>query len=89
MAMTDVETRYAATRFLAAHVRPNLRHEVAIVDQLVRQFDDYWCFPYDGKRYVEVGDPVDMMAGNVPILVEKESGAARFAHEAEYAYLYE
>lgn len=78
----------SALAFIAANIRPNLDHDVVIVDDLVREFEHYWCFPYDGARYVKFDDPVDVMAGNVPIVVEKATGKARFAEPDEFRYLF-
>lgn len=88
MGSLDV-AKTSAAAFIAENVRPNLTHDVVIVDGVVREFEHYWCFPYDGARYVKFDDPVDVMAGNVPIVVEKATGTARFAEPDEFKYLFD
>jgi hypothetical protein len=38
---------------------------VVIVDSAVKEIDDLWVFPYNGKAHVEAGDWRQAMAGNV------------------------
>lgn len=72
------EARAAAERFLDLRVRPQHGYEVVILDSYVRDEGGSWLFPYNGVGYIERNDPTEMMLGNSPIRVSKETGAADF-----------
>jgi Immunity protein 35 len=72
------EARSAAENFLNLRVRPQHPYEVVILDSYIEERDESWLFPYNGKGYVERGEFSEMMLGNTPICVSKESGAADF-----------
>ncbi|MEW1587645.1 YrhB domain-containing protein [Micromonospora vinacea] len=71
--------RQVAEKFLDDKVRSRFSHPVVIIDRAVKDFEDSWVFPYNGKAYVEAGDWRQAMAGNVPIAVDKSTGEARFS----------
>lgn len=73
------DARRVAERFLDENVRERFDFEVVIVAGAVRDDGAKWIFPYDGKAYVECGDWQQAMAGNVPVTVDKVTGAAGFA----------
>jgi hypothetical protein len=54
-----------------------LNMELAINDEATR--DEAWCwlFFYNSRAYLETGSFSDALAGNGPILVDKESGDRR------------
>lgn len=70
--------RQLAEQFLDAEVRGRFSCPVVIVDYAVEDLDDVYVFPYDGKAYVEADDLHQAMAGNVPVVVDKRTGEARF-----------
>jgi hypothetical protein len=41
----------------------------------VRELAIGWAFYYEGSRYLETGDPGDMLVGNAPILVQRADGS--------------
>ncbi|RNI03276.1 hypothetical protein EEZ25_10835 [Micromonospora aurantiaca] len=71
--------RQIAEEFLDTEIRYRFPHPVVIVDDAVKELDDVYVFPYDGKAYVESGDWREAMAGNSPIAVDKRTGEARFS----------
>ena len=73
------EARAAVERFLDLRVRPQHPYEVVILDEYVKDEGDSWLFPYNGVGYIERRDPREMMLGNYPIRVIKETGAADFS----------
>ena len=70
--------RAEAECFLDLRVRPQHPYEVLIIDQDVEDQGDAWLFPYDGRGYIEQNSVTEMMLGNSPIRVLKETGAADF-----------
>lgn len=40
----------------------------------VQAFGDGWVFFYDSKRHQETGNISDLLAGNAPILVDRDTG---------------
>jgi hypothetical protein len=77
--MSQGEGRRAAEAFLDVEIRARFPHEVIIVEQAIRDRGDAWIFPYNGRGYVERDDFSQVMAGNIPIAVDKETGVADFA----------
>lgn len=73
------DARQLAERFLDENVRERFDFEVIIVEGAVRDDGAKWIFPYDGKAYVERDDWRQVMAGNVPVVVDKVTGVAEFA----------
>jgi hypothetical protein len=49
------------------------RPYVIVRDQ---EFDVGWVFFYDSQRHHETGDPMWLLGGNAPILVDRETGYA-------------
>ncbi len=72
------EARTEAERFLDLRVRPQHPYEIVVIDRHVEDHGDSWLFPYDGKGYVEQNSFSEMMVGNTPVRVFKETGAADF-----------
>lgn len=70
--------RQTAEQFLDAEVRGRFRHPVVIVDDAVEDLGEVYVFPYNGKAYVEADDWHQAMAGNVPVVVDKRTGQARY-----------
>lgn len=70
------EGRAAAEEFLDKHIRGNFDFRVVIVEGSISDLGRHWLFPYDGIGYAERGDWREAMAGNVPILVDKQAGVA-------------
>ncbi|GIF37702.1 YrhB domain-containing protein [Actinoplanes xinjiangensis] len=75
------EARAAAERFLDLQVRPQHPYTVVILGEYVEDEGDAWLFPYNGTGYIERNDPTEMMLGNYPIRVLKETGAADFSEQ--------
>jgi hypothetical protein len=71
--------RRAAEAFLDTEIRVRFPHEVVIVEEAIRDTGDAWIFPYNGRGYLERDDFSEVMAGNTPIAVNKETGVAGFA----------
>ncbi|MEU4399029.1 YrhB domain-containing protein [Micromonospora orduensis] len=71
--------RQIAEQFLDVEVRERFPHPVVIVDCAVKDLEDVYVFPYNGKAYVEADDWHQAMAGNHPVVVDKRTGEARFS----------
>ncbi|MEV4665427.1 YrhB domain-containing protein [Micromonospora echinofusca] len=67
--------RQIAEQFLDAEVS----HPIVIVDYAIKDLNDVYVFPYDGRAYVEAEDWHQAMAGNYPVVVDKRTGEARFS----------
>lgn len=52
--------------------------EVLILDDYVKDQGDSWLFPYNGRGYIEERKVLEMIPGNTPIRVFKDSGEAGF-----------
>ncbi|MFG2010028.1 YrhB domain-containing protein [Micromonospora sp. NPDC048868] len=71
--------RQVAEQFLDAEVRGRFSYPVVIVDYAIKDIADAYVFPYNGKAYVEADDWHQAMAGNLPVMVDKRTGEARFS----------
>jgi hypothetical protein len=74
------DARKIAEAFLDANVRDRFDHEVMIVDDAVEDIGVAWVFPYDGRAYIEAEDWREAMAGNTPLVVDKETMEVGFAN---------
>ena len=72
------EARQIAERFLDVELRARFPHEIVILQEWVEDQGDAWIFPYNGRGFVERDDFNEIMAGNTPIAVNKETGLATF-----------
>ncbi|MGW0215926.1 YrhB domain-containing protein [Micromonospora chokoriensis] len=77
--LTRDEARLLAERFLDEELRVRFPHEIVIVDSAVEKVGEGWLFPYDGKAYVESNDVREIMAGNIPLIVNDVSGEVKYA----------
>ncbi len=77
--LTRAEARTIVEAFLDTEIRARFDHDIMIVNPAVRDRGDAWIFPYNGRAYVERDDWREMLAGNVPIAVDKETGVDDFA----------
>jgi hypothetical protein len=76
--MTKAEARRAAEAFLDAELRVRFSHEILIIEDGVEDRGDAWIFPYNGRGYLERGDITEIITGNAPIAVDKETGSVGF-----------
>ena len=72
------EARRTAEEFLDLNVRPQMSFQVVILDAYIQDQGDSWLFPYNGKGYIEEDRLSEIMAGNIPIRVFKDSGEADY-----------
>lgn len=42
-----------------------------------------WVFFYNGKNYLETGNPMEMYIGNAPLIVDRNDGSTQFTGTAE------
>jgi hypothetical protein len=70
--------RETAESFIDVEMRSRFPHDILIVEAAIEDRGDVWVFPYDGRGYVERGDLSEAMAGNLPIIVNKETGVVAF-----------
>lgn len=69
----DLETarRLALEEAHRDYYKPN---GLALLDDMTITKPYGWVFFYDSKRHIETGNPLHMLGGNGPIVVEKDSG---------------
>ena len=73
--MVNLET---AREIAARHVNATYNVEgddLVILDEETIEKDYGWVFFYTSRRYLETGEFRYMLAGNAPIIVEKEDGS--------------
>lgn len=73
--MVDLET---ARNIAARHVNAAYDvegDELVILDGEIVEKDYGWFFFYTSRRYLETGEFRYMLAGNAPVVVEKEDGS--------------
>ena len=75
------DARRIAEEYLDENVRERFDFEVVVVDVSIKDVGNFWIFPYNGRAYVDQNDFREAMAGNVPIVVDKETGRASFTDE--------
>jgi hypothetical protein len=46
-----------------------------VVDKSTREFPSGWVFFYNSERYIQTGNVLDSLAGNVPIIVDRADGS--------------
>ncbi|MEU4163806.1 YrhB domain-containing protein [Actinoplanes sp. NPDC026670] len=76
--ITIEDARSIAEAFLDVNVRERFSFQIVIVEASIRDAGNVWVFPYDGKAYVDRHDWREAMAGNSPVVVDKETGKANF-----------
>lgn len=47
-------------------------------DELTQEHDFGWVFFHDSKRFIETGDAAHRLAGNAPLIVDRNDGRATF-----------
>jgi hypothetical protein len=77
--VTLARARALAEAFLDTELRSRFPHEIVIVEYAIKDRGDAWVFPYNGRAYVERDDWREAMAGNVPVAVDKVTGAVGYA----------
>jgi hypothetical protein len=89
----NTTARQRALDYLNRPAAPGMRYiERVILDDHTREEDFGWVFFPDSKRFIETGNPGDILAGNGPLIVRKDTGAidvlgsTRPADEAIAAY---
>jgi hypothetical protein len=68
--LTSGEARAAARRYLDERAEV----EVVILDEHTREEDFGWVFFYQSAEYVKSSCTSDLLAGNAPIVVLRDSG---------------
>jgi hypothetical protein len=80
--LTSQQAREAVTTELRS--RCNIPDDkFVIVDNLTIERPFGWIFFYNSDRYLRTKDIMDAIAGNGPIVVEKESGEIKFFGASE------
>jgi hypothetical protein len=73
--MIDIET---AKKIAEQHVNRGYHVEgdrLVIVDEETMEKEYGWIFFYDSLKYLETGDDIYLIAGNAPLIVEKNDGS--------------
>ena len=70
---------------LPDYVNPEI--ELQIITSSTQEHDFGWVFFYNSKKYLDSGDFRDALAGNSPLIIDRESGQlfeTGTAHEIDY-----
>ena len=70
---------------LPGYVNPDVR--LQILAECTEEYDFGWVFYYDSARFIETGDSREALAGNAPLIIDKESGelvVTGTAHDTAY-----
>lgn len=62
-------------------------YELSIIDSQTREEAFGWVFFYNTRRFAETSDPEWGLAGNAPLIVDRETGALNVtgtAHPVDY-----
>jgi hypothetical protein len=70
---TREEARVLVERYLERHDSSS-DHETVILDRATIERSWGWVFFYQSRAYVESGDVSHALAGNAPLIVERDSG---------------
>jgi hypothetical protein len=57
---------------------PVLGDSLVVLDECTIEKDYGWIFFYESKRWLDSGDLSDRVLGNVPILVDRQTGRLHF-----------
>lgn len=80
--ITEDDARARAEELLDAVVRPWVDEEIAVNAPATVRTETHWVFFYNTKAYLETKSMVHALAGNGPVIVSAEDGAARLASSA-------
>ena len=64
-------TRNEAARLVQKELEGS---DTILIEEPIAEGTYGWVFGYQSAKYLETGNFLDMMAGNAPFLVEKETG---------------
>ena len=70
---------------LPDYVNPNIK--LQILNDKTEEHEFGWVFYYDSAKYIETEDFRDALAGNAPLIVDRNTGeifVTGTAHETEY-----
>ena len=70
---------------LPGYVNPNIKLE--ILNDKIEEHEFGWVFYYNSKKFIETGDYQHALAGNAPLIVDRNTGqivVTGTAHNTEY-----
>jgi Immunity protein 35 len=70
--ITREQAALLATQYLERHETADLR--LALLPESTTEFSFGWLFFYNSEDFIRMGDPMDAVGGNAPLLVERETG---------------
>jgi hypothetical protein len=73
--MTDLQVALARVEQLLGRLSEQLGIELAIDEAATREEPSCWVFFYNSRAYIETGSFSHALAGNGPIVVDKDTGA--------------
>ena len=73
-------TRNEAARLVQKELEGS---DTILIEEPIAEGTYGWVFGYQSAKYLETGNFLDMMAGNAPFLVEKETGMLHVLGTAE------
>lgn len=76
------EARTAAERYLT-QMQTNPPMELVILDHHTMEDDFGWVFFWNSRKYAETGDYIYALAGNGPLIVDRNDGSIHEISSAE------
>jgi hypothetical protein len=70
---------------LPGYVNPNIK--LQLLSEQTEEYDFGWVFHYDSADHIQTGEFRDALAGNAPLIVDRNSGQiveTGTAHETDY-----
>lgn len=68
-----------AENMVDSRVRPDVYEAVEVMVEKTIRTEKYWIFFYNTVEFLRTGSEVHALAGNGPIVIDRITGAARFA----------
>ncbi len=75
MTITREQANDIARRFLEAQIAPRVSYEPVITS--LHEYEHSWVATYNTRAFVETGEPKYMLAGNGPLIINRQSGLLR------------
>ena len=81
--MDKSEAQRAVEHMLGEITISSASVDLVVLEHLALEFELGWVFFFQSRSFVESGDPVDMLAGNAPYIVNRHTGELRVTGTAQ------